>query len=175
MSELKIPLSLERQVLFWFEPIPAQAEPFQPRTCPIFIWEYESGKFFYGFPDLGDGIKVALHHQGERADPEHMQREVGENEILEMKSLLQRLLPTAAGRLKSHEVCIYTNTPDEHFIFDWHPAYHQVFVASPCSGHGFKFSSVIGELAAKLLTNQRVSFDLSRFRIGRFQNIAPAR
>jgi sarcosine oxidase len=62
---------------------------------------------------------------------------------------------------------MYTNTPDEHFILDRHPLHPQVLLASPCSGHGFKFSSVIGELATMLLREQRPSFDLSLFRINR--------
>jgi len=165
--DLRVPLFVERQVLFWFDP-GSQAEQFQPRNCPIYIWEYEPERFFYGFPDVGDGVKVAFHHQGEITDPEHLRREVSANEIETMRSLLLRFLPAAAGHLRSEAVCMYTNTPDEHFIFDRHPMHQQVLVASPCSGHGFKFSSVIGELAANLLTGSPAGFDLSRFKIGRF-------
>jgi len=68
---------------------------------------------------------------------------------------------------------MYTNTPDEHFIVDYHPAHPQVLVVSPCSGHGFKFSSVIGELAATLLGGQQPRFDLSLFRIDRFARFSP--
>ncbi len=162
-----LPLSAERQVLLWFEPR-SQAEQFQPENCPIYIWEYAPHRFFYGFPDLGDGVKVAVHHEGQLTEPEKIPREVNEDEIQTMRSLLRRFLPPADGVLKSTVVCIYTNTPDEHFILDYHPAHPQVLVASPCSGHGFKFSSVIGELAAILLANQKPSFDLSLFRINRF-------
>jgi len=166
-SEVTLPLTVERQVLFLFEPA-SQTQQFQPHACPVYIWEYEPGRFFYGFPDLGDGVKVAFHHQGQSSDPEHVCREVAAEEIDKMRLLLGRYLPLAAGRLRSNAVCIYTNTPDEHFIFDWHPAYQQVLVASPCSGHGFKFSSTIGELAADLLTGRKVPFDLRRFEIDRF-------
>ena len=162
-----LPLSIERQVLFWFEPA-SQTEQFQPEVFPIYIWEYQTGRFFYGFPDLGEGVKVAFHHQGECSDPDHVCRKVATEEIDKMHLLLRRCLPLAAGRLRSDAVCIYTNTPDEHFIFDWHPEYSQVLVASPCSGHGFKFSSAIGELAANLLTGRKVLFDLRRFEIARF-------
>jgi len=162
-----LPLSAERQVLLWFEPR-SQAEQFQPENCPIYIWEYAPHRFFYGFPDLGDGVKVAVHHEGQLTEPEKIPREVNEDEIQTMRSLLRRFLPPADGVLKSTVVCIYTNTPDEHFILDYHPAHPQVLVASPCSGHGFKFSSVIGELAAILLADQKPSFDLSLFRINRF-------
>jgi sarcosine oxidase len=70
--------------------------------------------------------------------------------------------------LRSAVVCMYTNTPDEHFLFDFHPARPQVLVASPCSGHGFKFSPVIGELAATLLCGEKAPFDLSLFKLARF-------
>jgi sarcosine oxidase len=168
-----LPLSVERQVLLWFEPR-AQAELFQPEHCPIYIWEYAPHRFFYGFPDLGDGIKAAVHHEGQRSDPETIQREVSEHEVETMRSLLRRFLPDADGVLKSSVVCMYTNTPDEHFLLDYHPAHPLILVASPCSGHGFKFSSVIGELAATLLASRQPSFDLSLFRIKRFAGVSPA-
>jgi sarcosine oxidase len=166
IQELKLPLTVERQVLYWFEPR-SQAAAFQTPSCPIYIWEYAPRRFFYGFPDLGDGVKVALHHQGEPAQPETIRREVSAQEIESMRTLLGRFLPAVEGRLRATAVCMYTNTPDEHFILDWHPLHPQVLLASPCSGHGFKFSSVIGELAAMLLRAQRPSFDLSLFRINR--------
>ena len=167
VPDLKLPLTVERQVLFWFEPS-AQAELFQPARCPVHLWEYATHQFFYGFPDLGDGVKVALHHQGEITSPDLVRREVGEKEIAAMRKLLRRFVPHAEGRLKSTAVCVYTNTPDEHFILDHHPVHRQVLITSPCSGHGFKFSSVVGELAATLLEDQTPPFDLSLFALGRF-------
>jgi len=167
-----LPLAAERQVLLWFEP-GSQAEQFQPENCPIYIWEYAPHRFFYGFPNLGDGIKVAVHHEGQLSDPETIRRDVSEHEVETMRLLLRRFLPDANGILKSTMVCMYTNTPDEHFIVDYHPAHPQVLVVSPCSGHGFKFSSVIGELAATLLGGQQPRFDLSLFRIDRFARFSP--
>jgi sarcosine oxidase len=164
---IKLPLQVERQVMFWFEPR-RQPDRFAPEHCPIHIWEYEPVRFFYGFPDLGDGVKTAVHHQGEATAPETVRREADEHDIGAMRSLLRRFMPAADGNLKSSAVCLYTNTPDEHFILDWHPEFPQVLIASPCSGHGFKFSSVIGELAAMLLDDQRPPFDLGLFKIGRF-------
>ncbi|HEY0550500.1 MAG TPA: N-methyl-L-tryptophan oxidase [Verrucomicrobiae bacterium] len=167
VPELTLPLTVERQILFWFEPR-ARAELFLPQRCPIHLWEYEPHRFFYGFPDLGDGVKVALHHQGEKAQPDTVRREVDDDEIKAMRELLRRFLPDAEGRLKSTAVCVYTNTPDEHFILDHHPLHPQVVMASPCSGHGFKFSSAIGEIAALLLNDRPVPFDLSLFALKRF-------
>ena len=167
IPELRLPLTIERQVLFWFEPH-SKRQQFQPQNCPIYLWEYASGRFFYGFPDLGDGVKVAFHHQGETAEPDLLRREVDQGEIEDMRELLRRFLPAAEGRLTSAVVCLYTNTPDEHFIIDRHPAHPQVVIASPCSGHGFKFSSVIGEIASNLLCDDTSAFDLSLFKLERF-------
>ena len=166
-AELRLPLAVERQVLFWFEPR-SRAEQFRPEKCPIHIWEYAPHRFFYGFPDLGDGVKLAVHHEGENTLPDAVRRDVDEQETEAMREVLRRFLPAADGPLKSAVVCIYTNTPDEHFILDHHPAHRQVLIASPCSGHGFKFSSVIGEIAAKLLKDEAPPFDLSLFALKRF-------
>lgn len=165
LPDLQLPLDVERQVLFWFQPA-ASPEFFAPGRCPISIWEYAPDEFFYSFPDLGDGVKVALHHQGEITTADHVRREVGLDEVERMRKLLLRFLPGAAGHLKSAEVCVYTNTPDEHFLLDQHPRHPSVFIASPCSGHGFKFSSVVGEIAAARLAGEEVPFDLHHFRYG---------
>jgi sarcosine oxidase len=165
--ELALPLSVERQILFWFEPR-SHPERFRPASCPIFIWEYGDRKFFYGLPDLGDGFKVAFHHQGEITNPDSVRREVADSETEAMRRILRQFLPAADGPLKSAVVCMYTDTPDEHFILDYHPRHRQVVIASPCSGHGFKFSPAIGEIAAQMLSDQTPGFDLSLFSANRF-------
>ncbi|HWX22263.1 MAG TPA: N-methyl-L-tryptophan oxidase [Candidatus Binatia bacterium] len=167
---LNLPLTVERQVLCWFEPA-LRRELFQPRYCPIYICEYEPRHFFYGFPDLGDGIKAALHHQGEITTPDSVRREAGASEVTAVRDLLVRFLPGSDGALKSTAVCLYTNTPDEHFVLGRHPNHPQVLIASPCSGHGFKFSPVIGEIAAMLLSGQTPPFDLSLFAPDRFAGV----
>lgn len=167
LAGLSLPLAVERQVLLWFEP-QSHPELFAPECFPIYICQYAAHGFFYGFPDLGDGIKVAVHHEGQASDPARVRREVEESDILPARRLLQRFLPKANGSLKSAVVCLYTNAPDQHFIFGPHPVHPQVIVASPCSGHGFKFSPVIGELATCLAAGERPPFDLSLFRPDRF-------
>ncbi|RPI52201.1 MAG: FAD-dependent oxidoreductase, partial [Chloroflexi bacterium] len=82
-------------------------------------------------------------------------------------SLLDRYLPEANGRLLETAVCMYTNTPDHHFVIDFHPAHSQVLIASPCSGHGFKFSAAVGEMAAGLLMDGKAPFELGLFRLER--------
>lgn len=163
---LNLPLRVERQVLFWFDPAD-HSEWFAPERFPIFIWENESGRYFYGFPDVGEGVKIAVHHQGETTSPDEVRREVSASEIEQAVSLLRRHLPSAAGALRSAAVCLYTNTPDEHFLLDYYPACPQTLIASPCSGHGFKFSTVIGEIAAGMLGGETPRFDLKLFRLGR--------
>jgi sarcosine oxidase len=165
LPDLPVPLNVERQVLYWFEP---KAEParFLPERCPIYLWEHPKDRFFYGFPDLGDGIKVARHHEGEITQPDTVSREVNAEETEGMRQLVRHFLPDADGPLRSATVCLYTDTPDHHFLIDTHPAFPQVLIASPCSGHGFKFSSAIGEVLADLLISGRSRFDLSLFRFG---------
>jgi sarcosine oxidase len=167
VSDLALPLTVARQVLFWFEP-KAHPEHFSIDHCPIYLWEHAPDRFFYGFPNLGEGLKVARHHEGETTDPEKVRREVGSDEVEAMQTLLRRFIPDANGPLRSTEVCLYTNTPDSHFLIDFHPVHPQVLIASPCSGHGFKFSSATGEILADLLVEGVSSFDLSLFRLERF-------
>ena len=90
-------------------------------------------------------------------------REVTPSEIEAMKHLVRPFLPQLSGNLRSATVCMYTNTPDGHFLIDQHPEHPQVLIASPCSGHGFKFSSVIGEIVCDLIQQGRSRFDLSLF------------
>ena len=160
--ELGVPFTVERQILFWFEPV-RNSNLFRPETCPIHLWEYGPEEFFYGFPDLGTGVKVARHHQGELTEPDKVQREVGSGEVETMRRVVRRFLPDADGALRNSTVCLYTNTPDHHFFIDAHPHHPQVLIASPCSGHGFKFSSVIGEILSDIIISGKSSFDLSLF------------
>lgn len=167
LADLHLPLTIERQVLCWFEP-QSQPELFRPGHFPIYLFQFASRGFFYGFPDLGDGLKVAIHHGGQAGPIENVRREVDETDIHAVRQLLQQFLPHADGPLNSATVCLYTNTPDEHFILGPHPVHSQVIIVSPCSGHGFKFSAVIGELVAGMVAGTLSPFDLSLFRPDRF-------
>jgi sarcosine oxidase len=161
------PLAVERTVQHWFRPRVADGR-FGAERCPVYIWESAPGRAWYGFPDLGQGVKAALHHQGEPADPETVRRSVGEDEIAAVARLLDRHLPGAAGQYLRSAVCMYTNTPDGHFVIDRHPRASGVWIVSPCSGHGFKFASAIGEVVAAEVRDQRSGFDLRPFRLARF-------
>jgi len=157
-----LPLQVERQVMFWFRP-KGDGNRFAPEGCPIFIVEFAPSRFFYGFPDLGEGVKVARHHEGEFCTPETVRRTVSENEVIKMRELVGQFLPDVDGEFLRAEVCLYTNTPDGHFLLDRHPEHPQVFLVSPCSGHGFKFASAIGECVADWLLTDSVRHDLSLF------------
>ena len=82
-----------------------------------------------------------------------------------MRALLDRLMPDLNGAWRASSVCLYTNTPDEDFIIDAHPAHPQVLIVSPCSGHGFKFSSAIGEIVTDLVMDGESALDLTPFRL----------
>jgi sarcosine oxidase len=165
---LGLPLWVERIVFFWFD---AQSRPEQllPDRFPLFIWEHEPNHFFCGFPNIGSGVKVARHHDGERTDVDTLRRSVEPEEVEDIRTLVQRLIPVANGKLRATAVCMYTNTPDGHFILDFHPQHRQLLIVSPCSGHGFKFSSAIGEIAADLLVCGESKFNLTPFHLSRFR------
>jgi len=162
LPTLDLPFRIERQVLHWFEPS-SDAETFAPERCPVHLWQFDGHRFFYGFPDLGSGVKAAFHHDGEVTTVEGVRREVALEEVEVMRAVLRRFLPLADGPWRASVVCVYTNTPDEHFWIDRHPHYEQVLIASPCSGHGFKFAPVIGEILADIVQDKRPRFDLQLF------------
>lgn len=165
--ELEIPFVVQRNVQYWFSPA-SNAQYFTPDRFPIFIQDLGPGISAYGFPDTGDGVKLARHHYGEPVDPDTIRRTVGDDEVAQMRSLLAQWMPDANGTLREAAACMYTNVPDDHFVIDVHPVHPAVIVASPCSGHGFKFSSALGEVLADMATHQRVTFDTSLFSLARF-------
>ena len=158
-----LPMRVERQVQLWFEPKESPAL-FAPDRCPIHMWQFDGHRFFYGIPDFGEGLKVAFHHEGESTTPDAVCREVAPGEVEAMRAVLRHFVPDAAGPLRAATVCLYTNTPDEHFWIDRHRDCPQLLVASPCSGHGFKFSAAIGEILADLAQGKQPKFDLNLFR-----------
>jgi sarcosine oxidase len=154
-------LSVERQVQHWFTPASAEAN-----DLPIFIREAPEG-VFYALPPAGDGreVKVAVHHDGTGTTPDTVSREVTPAEITATRALLERYVPALAGAHRRAAVCLYTNTRDGQFLIDRHPEHAAVILASPCSGFGFKFASVVGEILADLLQDRIPAFDLTPFRI----------
>jgi sarcosine oxidase len=165
LSELApdVPLRIERQVMLWFD-----LPPGHPGT-PLFIWDYGTVPF-YSIPDVrGDGVKVAFHHHGEITTPDRIRREVGEDEIGAMRARLREAIPALAERFRGTVTCLYSNTPDEHFAIGFAAGRKDTLIASPCSGHGFKFAPVIGEIVADLVVDGKTRHGIGPFRLDRFR------
>jgi sarcosine oxidase len=153
--------------MHWFKP--KDPEPFSPDRFPVFIWEFDEGRSVYGFPDLlGTGMKIGIHHEGATVDPDTVDRTVGSMEVQEMQGLVKRFFPLAAGAPVRSVVCLYTDTPDYTFLLDRHPKHDNVVIGSPCSGHGFKFASAVGDVLSQLVMEGTTPFDLSLFRLSRW-------
>lgn len=158
----------ERQVLGWFQPL--QTGPFELGSFPVFNLTVDEGHF-YGFPVYRvPGFKIGLyHHLREVVDPDTMNREAGPADELVLRQCVERYFPQAAGPTMALETCMFTNTPDEHFIIDTHAEYPQVSFAAGFSGHGFKFASVVGEILADLAQSGTTQHQVSRFSLARLQ------
>jgi sarcosine oxidase len=170
-ADLGLLLRVERQVQLWFEPA-SGIEPFLPDKFPIWIWETKEGMHPYGLPALdgdGGGVKVSLHHGGKNpiCTPDTIDRSVSDEEISLVRRSISVLLPTLNGRCLRTATCMYTNTPDEHFLIDRHPKHAHVLIVSPCSGHGFKFCPVIGEIVADLVAQGKTRHDINPFLLSR--------
>lgn len=143
-------LRVERQVMHWFTPARG-AEQLNIARCPIAMTEYDADRIFYFVPDNGDGVKAAIHHEGEITHPDRVRRDVDAKEAEPVRRLLARYLPGANGELRGSATCLYTDTADGHFLITPHSRDAEALVVSACSGHGFKFASAIGEAVADLL------------------------
>ena len=111
-------------------------------------------------------------HSGEiTLTPGEVRRDVLDEDVQPVRNALGPILPElSSAPVADSGICLFTNTPDHDFIIDFHPRYPEVLISSPCSGHGFKFASVIGEIQADLLTTGSTRFDISAFEIGRFDS-----
>jgi sarcosine oxidase len=152
---LKFPapyLQVRRHVMAWFQPDGGVNE-FLPERFPIYVWQTDRDKAFYGFPatdGLSGGVKVAIHSGGDICKPESIERTILERDIDEIREQLAEHIPALNGRLLHASTCMYTMTPDEDFIVSPHPEFPNVTMACGFSGHGFKFTSVLGEVLADL-------------------------
>ena len=157
----------ERQVLAWLQP--ARLDLFQPERFPVFNLLVEEGRF-YGFPVFDvPGFKFGkYHHLQEWSEADAADREPHDYDEQMLRAFAERYFPDGCGPTMNLETCLFTNTPDKHFIIDVHPVYPQVSFASPCSGHGFKFASVVGEIMADLAELGLTRHDISLFRLDRF-------
>jgi sarcosine oxidase len=159
-------LHLTRQPLLWFEPL--QADLTGPDRMPIFFLQTRDD-LVYGLPNLlGTGVKAATHlDSGPLRSAEEGRAEVSPEEAARLRGFLQRYVPAAAGPLVRSLICAYTRSPDEHFVVGQHPNAPQLVIASACSGHGFKFASVLGEILVDLATERGTDRPIDLFAPGR--------
>ncbi|MDZ4818593.1 MAG: N-methyl-L-tryptophan oxidase [Planctomycetota bacterium] len=175
LRDAGIPLTVMRQVACWFD-VP-QADDYSAARFPCYLVstdgqaECAAGEY-YGFPVLDSlGAKVARHYgAAEQEFPEQIEREPSDADREPLAGFLQRYLPGISGPVQRTSVCIYTLTPDRHFVLDLHPAYDNVCIAAGFSGHGFKFASVVGEILADLAEQGSTQLPIEMFRAGRFAN-----
>jgi sarcosine oxidase len=177
-------LTVTRQVMAWVWP--KRPERFALGTWPCWVVERRERRdgqeivdgVHYGFPIAADGstglgMKLALHRAGAVVDPERVDRTVDPGETAALREFLRRTIPDADGDVVSLRTCLYTNAPDGHFVIDRHPEHERVIVASPCSGHGFKFAPAIGEALADLAEHGRTELPIDFLSARRMATTTP--
>jgi len=177
LADLGVTVTVERQVMYWFQPKHG-TRPFVPENHPIYIWEDAEGVQVYGFPAIDGpdlGAKVAFFRKGAVCTPQTIDRTVHEDEIQAMADHMSRCIPDLPGAFLKAATCMYSNTPDEHFVISRHPAHPEsVTVACGFSGHGFKFVPVVGEILADLALTGTTGHPIGLFTASR-SAAAPAR
>lgn len=171
LKELAVPLVVRRKPQYWY---PALFTHQAEHGCPAFLFDTPDG-IFYGLPQVdgrgaaGDGLKAAEHSGGQTVgDPLHVDRAFDAADNARVESFLASHLPGVARKLLRHSVCMYTLTPDEHFVVDRHPQDPRVVFAAGLSGHGFKFTCVLGEALADLAMNGTTSLPIGFLSLARF-------
>ena len=171
LADLNLPLEVTRQVVGWFEPdAPAQ---FEPDQFPVWLLQPPGDpEYFYGLPRYGPpGLKLGrMYHHQSAVSPATLRRTTDESDETLLRSCVGPYFPDANGRALQLMTCMFTTTPDQHFIIDAHPRHPNVTLVSACSGHGFKFASAVGEVAAELALDGRSQHDVEMFRLARFEN-----
>jgi sarcosine oxidase len=168
LADLGVPLTVMRQVLLWFD-VGGNAVRFNRRNFPVFIADVPGGPF-YGLPAIDlYGLKIARHYNAPPLPtPDGVSWDVTPDDEPPVRAFLDTYLPGAVGKLTKGQVCMYTLTPDKHFVIDVHPRFPQVAVACGFSGHGFKFAAAVGEVLADLADAGRTSHPIGLFRATRF-------
>jgi sarcosine oxidase len=170
LGSLGLPLQPERMPLFWFAP-QRNPERFELGRLPVWIYQDPGFGEFFGTPHVEwPGVKAGKHHTGEFVDPNTVDRQVAARDEAPIRAFLERCMPDLAGEVRLGKICLYTDTPDGHFVVDRHPEWPNVVFAAGFSGHGFKFATVIGEILADLATTGQATADADflRLRPGRF-------
>lgn len=168
LAELGIPLEVRRKPVLWFEVDHEHQSLTQPDRMPVFIVDDEHGEF-YGVPQFEvPGVKIGMHSGGDVVDPNTIDRTVVEDDYgPTVLPFIERNLHGFTGKVLDTSMCMYTVSPDEDFVIDRHPEHGRVVFATGFSGHGFKFTPVIGEYLASLSASDHVpvrpDFAISRF------------
>jgi sarcosine oxidase len=167
LPELQVPLTVERQVVGWF-PLRAP-ELYSPQRCPVFMHETETGRYRYGFPSLdGATVKMAVHHEGTTTSPDEVDRTARPEDLAPVQSFVREWLVGVEPVAVRSQVCLYTNTPDAHFVVGSLPGVPALTVLGGFSGHGFKFAPVMGDVAADLALQGRTDYPIELFEPRRF-------
>ncbi len=163
-----LPVTVTRQQYAYFT-LTNRRSDFSPDRFPVWI---DMETYYYGFPEHDEipGAKVALHRFGPPFDPDSFGREPRDEDDEAARAYLRERLPDATGPVTHHQVCLYTVTPDTDFIVDRLPGAPRVTYVGGLSGHGFKFTVLLGQIAARLVLDQDPGHDLSRFALSRFEN-----
>jgi sarcosine oxidase len=165
-ARLGLPITVQRNVQYWFTP---ETSAFTADRFPAFFIERAGlPAAMYGFPDLGDGVKAALHGYGQTTTADDLNRDVEPHEVAGMRELLDGFMPGFAGELRSVKACMYSMTPDQHFAIGVAPDDDRVVFGAGFSGHGFKFAPVIGELLAQLALEGETELDIDFLSPARF-------
>jgi sarcosine oxidase len=152
LAQLALPLRVHRVMQLWFA---APEEMSVARGMPCFAFDADD-RFIYGFPRWGAwGSKICEHAAGVEVDPrrlDHVDRSLVDSDVVAVAQAIAAYLPQVDPRPLHSKACFYTMTPDQDFIIDTHPHHRNVHIAAGFSGHGFKFSAVVGEILADLVT-----------------------
>jgi sarcosine oxidase len=162
-------LGVYPQTLFWFAADDIAA--YAPGRFPIFIWRYGAGEddHFYGFPVVGDGVKLATEQFARTMEPDDERPMPSPADAQRMhETHVRGRLAGVSDRCLRAVTCLYTVSADSRFVIDRHPEWDRVLVASPCSGHGFKHSAAIGEALAECVVDGKSRLDLAPFSLSRF-------
>lgn len=166
-----LPIQPEACQLAYFQP--EAIEDYGPNAFPVFIAHLGSryGKMPYGIPNVGDyGVKIAFHGGTRVDDASQIRYDPDEETIERIRNFIREVVPGANGPLKQTRICPYTMSPDEHFIIDKHPHYPHLVFAAGFSGHGFKFSALVGKILRDLAFDGETEHDISLFSVARFQH-----
>ncbi|WP_421926144.1 N-methyl-L-tryptophan oxidase [Lysinibacillus capsici] len=162
--DVSIPVTPTRKTFAWFE---ADEQLYRDKVFPAYCFEFADSTY-YGFPSIdGAGLKLGRHDGGDVVNPNDPLRPFDASDAVDLQNFVDHFMPQH-GTLKYGKTCKYSMTPDEDFIIDFLPEHQNIVIAAGFSGHGFKFSSAVGEALADLIIEGKSKQDLSTFKLSRF-------